>query len=224
MNPLLMSILIVVGLAVFTRTMVQKTQLLMALEPVNRTDQILVRIKNMIILALGQKRLVGRKKERVPGMMHAFIFWGFCILLIRSINLYGEGFVRGFELPLFNQDFFLGYGYMALKDIMEGLVLVMVIYALYRRLVVRPDRLHNTWEAYFVLAMIGVLMISDLMYDGTRFNLVTRYGNPTDLHFFNHPDYGSEFSWTPVAVVAGMMVSGWGEGANSGIMVAMFWL
>jgi len=43
-------------------------------------------------LAIGQKRLVGRAKERSSGIMHAFIFWGFCVLLIRSITLYGEGF------------------------------------------------------------------------------------------------------------------------------------
>ena len=98
MNPLLMSLLLVVALALFTRTMYSKIQLLRALGPADRTNQIFERLKNMIVLAVGQKRLVGRKKEWISGLMHALIFWGFCILLIRSLNLYGEGFVKGFQL------------------------------------------------------------------------------------------------------------------------------
>jgi Fe-S oxidoreductase len=216
--------LIIAGLALFGRTMYQKIRLLMALEPADRLDRIADRIKSVVIVAIGQKRLVGRKKERVSGIMHAFIFWGFCVLLIRSINLYGEGFVEGFQLPLLGDDFILGYLYMGLKDIMEGIVLVMVIYAIYRRAVVKPERLHNTWEAYLVLGMIGVLMISDLLYDGARYNLIMAHGNPDHLHFFNNPQFGAEFLWTPISTGAGVLVSGLGVEALGVVMVCMFWL
>jgi hypothetical protein len=94
-----MSLLLIVGLALFGRTMYHKILLLLALEPADRANHIKERLKNMVILAVGQKRLVGRKKERVSGFMHALIFWGFCILLIRSLTLYGEGFVKGYHLP-----------------------------------------------------------------------------------------------------------------------------
>jgi Fe-S oxidoreductase len=224
MNPLLMSILLIVGLAIFSRTMYYKIVLLMALEPTNRANHIKDRLINMVVIALGQKRLVGRKKEWAPGIMHAFIFWGFCILLIRSLSLYGEGFVQGFQLPLFGDNFILGYLYIALKDIMEAIVLLMVIYAIYRRAIVKPARLHNSWEAYFVLGMIGVLMISDLLYDGARFNLITMYHNPDHLHFFNNPQYGHEFIWTPVSVGAASVISGFSADANALIMTIMFWL
>jgi Fe-S oxidoreductase len=224
MNPLLMSILLIVGLAIFSRTMYYKILLLKALEPTDRANHIKDRLINMVVIALGQKRLVGRKKEWAPGIMHAFIFWGFCILLIRSLSLYGEGFVQGFQLPLFGDNFILGYLYIALKDIMEAVVLLMVIYAIYRRAIVKPARLHNTWEAYFVLGMIGVLMISDLLYDGARFNLITMYHNPDHLHFFNNPQYGHEFIWTPVSVGAASVISGFSADANALIMTIMFWL
>jgi hypothetical protein len=94
-NPLLMSILLIVGVGLFARTMHRKILLLMALEPTDRANHVKDRFKNMLILAVGQKRLVGREKERFAGIMHAFIFWGFCVLLIRSLNLYGEGFRPG---------------------------------------------------------------------------------------------------------------------------------
>jgi len=224
MNPLLMSILLIVGLAFFGRTMYNKILLLMALEPANRANHIKERLKNMVIIALGQKRLVGRKKERASGVMHALIFWGFCILLIRSLTLYGEGFAKGFTLPFLGDDFILGYLYIALKDIMEGIVLLMVIYAIFRRAVLKPERLHNTFEAYLVLAMIGILMISDLLLDGARYNLIMLHNNPEHLHFFNNPQYGSEFLWTPVSAGAASLISWMSADTTGYILVGMFWL
>jgi len=223
-NPIVISILLIVGLAVFGRTMYYKVLLLMALEPAGRANNIKERLKNMVVLALGQKRLVGRRRERAAGIMHALIFWGFCILLIRSLNLYGEGFVKGYHLPLLGDDFILGYLYMAVKDIMEGIVLLMVIFAIFRRAVLKPERLHNTAEAYLVLVLIGILMVSDLLYDGARYNLIVLHNNPDQLHFFNNPQYGSEFVWTPVSTGAAAILSGMGVDSTGYILVAMFWL
>ncbi|MBA3012045.1 MAG: (Fe-S)-binding protein [Proteobacteria bacterium] len=224
MNPLLMSLLLVVGLAVFGRTMVFKFRLLMALEPTDRADHLLERLKNMAIIAIGQKRLVGRKKEWASGVMHALIFWGFCVLILRSLTLYGEGFVHGFQLPFLGEEHLLGYLYVCLKDIMEGLVLVMVIYAIFRRAILKPSRMHNTREAYLVLCMIAVLMISDLLLDGARYNLIALHHNPGALDYFNNPSYGSEFLWTPVAVKAAALISGLGADGTKGVLTAMFWL
>jgi hypothetical protein len=149
-----MSILLIVALTVFGRTMIRKIQLLRALEPTDRINQLKERLKNMVILAIGQKRLVGRAKERSSGIMHALIFWGFCVLLIRSLHLYGQGFQEGFHLPFLGSDYLLGYLYTGLKDIMEGIVLLMIIWAIFRRSVLKPKRLHDTFEAYLVLALI----------------------------------------------------------------------
>ncbi len=224
MNPLLMALLLIIALTVFGRTMFRKIQLLKALEPADRDIRLKDRLINMIVLAMGQKRLVGRAKERSSGIMHAFIFWGFCILLIRSLNLYGEGFQAGFQLPLLGDNGLPGYLYMALKDFTEGIVLLMIIWAIFRRAVLKPERMHNTFEAYLVLALIGILMVSDLLYDGARYNLVQLYNNPGDLHYFNNPQYGSEFGWTPVAVGASNLISGFGLEAHNYLMVIMFWV
>ena len=224
MNPLLMSLLIIVALTIFGRTMFRKIQLLWALEPTGRINHLKERLMNMVFLAIGQKRLVGRTKERSSGIMHAFIFWGFCILLIRSLTLYGQGFQEGSHLPFLGDDYLLGYLYTALKDIMEGIVLLMIIYAFFRRAVLKPKRLHNTFEAYLVLALIGALMVSDLLLDGARYNLIQLYNNPGSIHYFNNPQYGSEFLWTPISVGAATLISGLSAEANTTIMVIMFWL
>ena len=223
MNPLLMTVLLIVALAVFVRTMVGKIKLLMALEPANRFNNIKERLVGMLVLAVGQKRLVARAKERSSGLMHAFIFWGFCVLLIRSITLYGEGFHEGFQLPLLGGDYLIGYLYIALKDIMEGIVLLMVVFAIYRRAVIKPKRMHNTFEAYLVLVLIGILMISDLLYDGVRYNLIQLHNNPENLNFLSNLTYGSEFLWTPVSVGAAKLVAGLSVEASLILMVLMFW-
>lgn len=224
MNPLLMSLLIIVGIGIFIRTMYYKIRLLRALEPADRLNNIKERLKNMVVIAIGQKRLVGRKRERSAGIMHALIFWGFLILLIRSLNLYGIGFVQGFTLPFLGDDSILGYLYLALKDIVEGIVLLMIIYAIFRRVVLKPERLHNTWEAYIILVLIGILMISDLLLDGARYNLVMLHNNPENLHFFNNPQYGSEFLWTPVARGAAGLISWMSAKSSLYLITAMFWL
>jgi NAD-dependent dihydropyrimidine dehydrogenase PreA subunit len=219
-----MSLLIIVAMAVFGRTMFGKIQLLKALEPADRVNHLKERLMNMVILAIGQKRLVGRAKERSSGIMHAFIFWGFCILLIRSLTLYGEGFQQGFHLPFLGGDYLIGYLYVALKDIIEAIVFLMIIFAFYRRAVLKPKRMHNTFEAYLVLGLIGVLMASDLLYDGARYNLIQLYDNPANIHYFDNPQYGSEFLWTPVSVGAARLISGLSAGATTTFLSIMFWL
>ena len=224
MNPLVMAFLIIIALSVFCYSMVRKVQLLQALAPADRANHLKTRLKNMMVLAVGQQRLVGRAKERSSGIMHALIFWGFCILLIRSLMLYGEGFQKGFVLPLFGEPHLLGYLYVALKDFVEGIVLAMVIWAIYRRAVVKPERLHNTFKAYLVLVLIGILMVSDLLYDGARFNLVQLPGFSSDIHIFNNPQYGSETLWAPLSNVTAALISGFSPETLALLMGVMFWL
>ncbi len=224
MSPIFMSLLLIVGVGIFAHTMYRRIRLLLALEPENRFDHIKTRLKNLLVLAIGQKRLVGRKKERLSGIMHAFIFWGFLILLIRSLMLYGEGFVHGFQFPVLGGENLAGYLYVFLKDIVEAVVLLMVLIAIYRRAVLKPERMHNNWEAYFVLALIGILMVSDLLYDGARHNLILLHDNPGQLHFLNASGYGSEFLWTPVTKGAAALISGLGVGTTTVILTVMFWL
>ncbi len=224
MNPLFMTLLLVVALSVFAYSMYFKIALLRALQPAHRINRIKERLKSVVVLAIGQKRLVGRKKDRASGIMHAFIFWGFCVLLIHSIHLYGNGFVQGFHLPFFGSDYLLGYLYILLKDIMVAIVLVMVILAVYRRAVIQPERMHNTKEAYLILGLIGFLMVSELLYNGARYNFITLHGNPADLHFLDNPTYGFEFVWTPVSMGTASLISGLSSKATLYLLTSMFWL
>ncbi len=99
MNPIAISLLLLTAAGAFSVFVWQKLALLTSLAPENRLGHIGERIGRIFTLAIAQKRLIGRKKERSSGLMHAFIFWGFLTLGIRTVTLGGEGFVLGFHLP-----------------------------------------------------------------------------------------------------------------------------
>jgi len=127
-------------------------------KPENRFDSPLKRIKNVLSIAFGQIKLL---REPIAGIMHFLIFWGFIILLVAIIESIGEGFDKDFNFS------FLGsvYFYLsALQDLFGALVIFSVLFALFRRYIIRPKRLevtgHSQFDATFILCMILLIMIS----------------------------------------------------------------
>ena len=93
MNPWLMSAVMVVAWSVFALQMMIKIGALKKMAPESRMDQIPRRIGLLFKIGIGQEKLVGRSRERMPGIMHALIFWGAMLIGIREVTLMGEGFV-----------------------------------------------------------------------------------------------------------------------------------
>jgi len=123
-----------------------------------------LRFKELLTVFLGQKKLF---QEFKPGIMHAVIFWGFLILTLRALTLFMMClFGYSFHLPLLGLDIFTGKLYSLLKDTANLGVLVMIGYAVYRRYILKVERLINSVDAAFVLAMITTLMITDMIFDG----------------------------------------------------------
>lgn len=94
------------------------------------------RIWDVVVYVLGQKRMFS---DPVPGVMHALIFWGFCVFLLRSLALVYEGITGGHVLPFLSGGFGTVYGFT--KDVFAVLVLLGVGVAMFRRAVTRPARL-----------------------------------------------------------------------------------
>lgn len=134
-------------------------------QPQNRFDRIGKRIGAFFTLGIAQTKIRDRR-FRSAGLMHAFIFWGFLVVAVNTIQMLGQGFNPDFVLPGFHAGQIIGRIYLWLKDIFEVLVLLSVLYALYRRLVVRPERLSLSVAANLILVMIGVLMVTDLLMTG----------------------------------------------------------
>lgn len=122
---------------------------------------------------LGGLAADGLLQRRLPryypaaGALHIVIFWGFLVLALRSVELVGLGLRPGFAFPFLGGG--LGVWYGGLKDGFELIVLLACGGAIYRRAVTRPARYEgsHTVEAYWVLGLIGFLMVSDLTFEGS---------------------------------------------------------
>jgi hypothetical protein len=86
-------------------------------KPENRLDHLSERFKKMMTVAIGQSKLF---REPIPGMMHAFIFWGFLVLLSSILEAIGEGLFSGFTFR------FIGVFYQPLQFCQELFVLLYI--------------------------------------------------------------------------------------------------
>jgi hypothetical protein len=137
-----------------------------AAAPADRTGHIARRVSNEATIVLGQRKLLQRF---LPGLMHAFIFWGF-IVLLPTILIAMIGIVdRHATLP------WLGHQgwYALLDDLFAVLVLVGVVAALYIRKVVRPRRFQGSHlgEADLILGLIATIAVSLLLWHAARIAL-----------------------------------------------------
>ncbi|MBI4041120.1 MAG: 4Fe-4S dicluster domain-containing protein [Deltaproteobacteria bacterium] len=134
----------------------------------NRFDQIPLRLKTFAIGVLGQNKMF---KDFLPGLLHAFVFWGFIIISVGTLELFVEGIFDGFNLS------FIGNTPYALllffQDLFYVLVLGAVLFFFFRRLVLKPKRLevlsrHSAWDAYFILTLILCIVVSSLSMNGAN--------------------------------------------------------
>jgi len=164
MNPVAMSLLLLIALAFFADTAARRWWLLRAGEPERRWDRVGARLRALLVIGFGQQRLLW---ERGAGLMHLGIFAGFLAVSLRTLTLIGRGFAPEFHLPLLGGG--LGLAYATVKDLFAVVVLAAVLYGLWRRLVTRPARLSLSWEGALILLWIGALMATDLLGDAALF-------------------------------------------------------
>ena len=131
--------------------------------PDDRFDRPLERLKDTLRIAFLQTKLL---REPGAGLMHALIFWGFLILLLRAAQFFIIGFFPGAALPPVFEGGFYG-AYSVAKDAVVLLVALAVGYALYRRLALRPDRLTLSGEGLLILALILAILLSDVLFEAT---------------------------------------------------------
>jgi Fe-S oxidoreductase len=135
----------------------------------NRFDNIPARLKNVLVIAFGQSKLL---REPLAGLMHFFIFWGFVILLSAVMEAIIEGLFPGFTLAA------LGPLYPPLAALQETfgiLVIVACLAALIRWYIVPPKRYfgpeitgHVRGDATLILSLILMIVVSMFGTNATR--------------------------------------------------------
>jgi Fe-S oxidoreductase len=218
-----MTAVLAVALAVFAYSIYTRIALLARLAPENRIDRIWERIGLLFRIGFGQSKLVARRRERSSGAMHFFIFWGFLILGLREIILFGEAYTEGFQelLPLLGSGSIGAYVYTFIYDLFEVIVICMVLFALYRRTFLRPVRLTINVEGNVILVLILGVVCTDLIYEAGKFNLIQVHGQA--IHYLQHPVFGTEMDWAPFASLLAWATAGWGEWLMAGFYQGGFW-
>ncbi|GAC1424800.1 MAG: (Fe-S)-binding protein [Flavisolibacter sp.] len=177
-----------------------------------------IRWKNVLFLALGQKRMFDKP---FVALLHIAVYAGFVIINIEILEIILDGLLGTHRLfaP------YLGSAYRFILDFFEilaFLVLVSCIVFLFRRNIVRVNRLNmkelNGWprsDANYILIFEIVLMALFLSMNAADRSLeIKKYGNNAAQHF-------------PEFLVSGYMVPLFSQFSNSALLVierSCWWL
>jgi Fe-S oxidoreductase len=180
LNAALFTLCLFAGLGYFLYQLQGRFNLLRAAKGKFTLDHVGERIWSVVLIALGQYKFIrpeaGIVNERFAGWVHTLVFWGFSVLGVQVVTMFGRAYSPDFPwLPAF-----IWNPYQLLRDFFEVTVFVCVVILIARWLITQPKRLigyapaedkqrsHAHWEAYFILACIGVIVSSGLVYDGGR--------------------------------------------------------
>ncbi|MDQ2890831.1 MAG: heterodisulfide reductase-related iron-sulfur binding cluster [Gemmatimonadota bacterium] len=176
-------------------------------KPETRTDHPVTRIRNLLLIGLGQAKIL---RDPLAGALHASVFWGFVVLTVGTAEIILGGLFPGFSYarilpaPLFAL-------YTLSQELFALLVLAAVSMLLYRRIVVKPRRLQgdkvHSGDAIFILSMIAALMISLISLGSFEFAL--------------HPSSSTIFQ--PVSLALSHALVGLPTGVLEGGRVISWW-
>ncbi len=159
MKAIACTLLLVTGFSIFFYNCYRVIAFLKRAKPENRFSNILQRLKKVLIIALGQKKIL---QQPIAGIIHVCIFWGFIFFLLAIFETIAQAY---------SVDFIIGgdsgfTGFVAnIQDIFIFTVLTAVIAALLRRYAFKVKRLQiertgHKSEASAILFMILIVMLT----------------------------------------------------------------
>ena len=152
---IILLVLILLSLASFSYEIFKRFQIILKGSGQLPTDKILKRFYRVFEEFVLQKKVL--QQRFIPGLMHAFVFWGFMAFSLITI----DHFLRGFNLALFSDT--IRYYYSIMLGLPWSiLVLIGIIYLAYRRFVIRPIYLGEkiSYTSAIVTFFISMLMIT----------------------------------------------------------------
>jgi len=156
-------ILTIVGVGAVVLSLSRRFQLLRSGRPDNRFDRLGERFRHVLVYAFGQKKMFD---DPFAGLYHLLIFYGFLVVSLRTVTMVLEGLFAGWELPLLHAP--MGHAYLFSKDVFELLVLLGLLFAVWRRGIQKKERVIQSGGAWLVIGLIAILMVSDLSSEGAR--------------------------------------------------------
>jgi Fe-S oxidoreductase len=135
-------------------------------DPRPRFDQLPARLMSVLVYFIGQKKVAEEGPLHMTSKHHLLIFWGFLIIQIGTVEMLIAGVWPGFSLDVVMPDVL----YTTVKwaaDVANLVVLIIIGWALFRRIVVKPHLIPMSIDAGLILGAIAALMISHFLYHGT---------------------------------------------------------
>ncbi len=178
-------------------------------------NQIKARIWTTFVNVLGQKAVL---QKRGAGIMHAIIFWGFIIITVGTLEQMSTTIYSAADFEFIGQ---IPYSVLVFfQDIFTLAVLLAVLFACYRRYVLRPEGLGKSKDAGIILCLIGLLMVSILLMNGFTFlgkspwfqnampvsSLVASCLSGFQLDASTNYGFGIFFKWVHLLIVLGFSV------------------
>jgi Fe-S oxidoreductase/nitrate reductase gamma subunit len=155
----------VIALALFAHGLYRRVALWRAGLPEDRFDRIPERLSLVARHALGQVRTLS---QAYPGVMHAIMFWGFLALFMGTVLATID---YDITLPLFGVKILKGWFYLFYETVLDLFGLFFVIglgMAVWRRFVVRPQRVDPTASFANVLALLFLINLSGFVMEACR--------------------------------------------------------
>lgn len=115
------------------------------------------RVRDFVWEVLLQGKVI--KERPLPGIAHAFVFWGFCAFAVVTAN----HFAAGLGIGLLSRDSAFGQFYFGMAALFAFAVLASILGLAFRRFVVKPKWLGPvSMESGVIAALISILMITYL--------------------------------------------------------------
>ena len=164
------------------------------------------RLWNVLVIGIGQRKIL---RDHAAGPLHATVFWGFVVLTAGSAEILVSGVA-----PSFSYERFLPGPLYALfllsQELFALFVLVAVGLLLYRRLVVKPERLQGDnvhgGDAILILTMIAGLMVTLILTAALDRIIAPRH--PMALQPVSAP-VAMALAWIPPAIAHGIREWSW---------------
>ena len=188
LQPIIFSILLIVAIYFFIRSVKRISFNINLGQEFNRSDRKSERIKKMLLVAFGQKKMF---KRPIPALLHLMVYVGFLIVNIELLEIVIDGITgkhRTFQ-P------FLGALYTPLINFFEFFAVLVIISCavfLIRRNITKVNRFHlsemKKWpklDANLILIFEIVLMIFLLNMNATDTVIVNKSGGTQSFFFSN---------------------------------------
>jgi Fe-S oxidoreductase/nitrate reductase gamma subunit len=170
----------------------------------NRFENPAKRLLRVLNVGIAQSKIL---RDPIPGIMHALIFWGFVTLLTAVIEAVIQGFYSSFSLAFLGPFAKIIY---ASQDTFGAIVILSVLFALYRRYIIHPKRLqgdgHTNKDAAIILFLILGVMI-------TMFGV-----NISKIYL--HPDNAAFYKYHYISSAIALIIS---AGSASAVYTISWW-